>query len=273
MNKKAAIIAVICLAIPMTLLGINYTNVYFEHLYNSLIDSTPIGSVTPSTGVFTSMQVTNAPSNTNVQGSYYGWNETGGQGETDLYNNFGIGYVGGYRWYEVSPAGAKSEIASMDGSGNMTSTSFNGPLNGNATTATKAGALSATPSQCSGGTPISTGIQANGNANCTSVSSGPVIRTASLGTDSCSPPGSSYAVCVNTLSWGGGGFADTNYVATCNLVGLITGGGGSNSLLIDVQGPDTSYPPTTTTISVGITNNSSDSGTYASDVWCIGVHN
>ena len=57
--------------------------------------------------------------------------------------------------------------------GNTSTTFLAG--NGNALTAT---ALAATPTQCSGGTPLLSGIQANGNGNCTSGSGGPGTGTA-----------------------------------------------------------------------------------------------
>ena len=57
--------------------------------------------------------------------------------------------------------------------GNTSTTFLAG--NGNAVTAT---AFAATPTQCSGGSPIATGIAANGNANCTSAGGGPGSGTA-----------------------------------------------------------------------------------------------
>jgi hypothetical protein len=65
---------------------------------------------------------------------------------------------------------APATMAFLDATSSV-QTQLNGKLasGGNAATAT---ALAATPSQCSGGTPVATGIAANGNANCAAASGG-----------------------------------------------------------------------------------------------------
>lgn len=115
----------------------------------STIDSTPIGSISPSTGVFT----------------------------------------------------------------NLTASSLNGPLNGNATSATVASQLAATPTNCGLGIPAY-GISANGNALCTTGSGTYKVLFAST-TSTCSTGSSSYDTCPTQLFWPNGGFADTSYGVSC----------------------------------------------------------
>lgn len=101
--------------------------------------------------------------------------------------------------------------------------------------------------------------------------SGPVVQATHLGADSCIPGGDTYDTCSSTLTWPSA-FADTGYYATCNLVSPIMGSEGSNSLIWAIEGPSGADPPTTTTITVLVVNNTGQSGTYASDIYCIGVH-
>src|SRR5205085_3037264 len=71
----------------------------------------------------------------------------------------------------ASESSTVNSVALRDAFGNLTAITFNGNLNGNAASATTAGsagtatALAATPSQC-GANKFSTGIAANGDANC-----------------------------------------------------------------------------------------------------------
>ena len=178
----------------------NYTSMSAIRLNQSIIDSSPIGSTTPSTGAFTTLSAT-----------------------------------GGI-------------------TGNLT-----GSVTGNASTAS---ALAGAPGQCSGGTPVSTGIQASGTANCTAF---PAIIIGNKGSTSCSPAGSSFATCPDSITWRTGTFPNTNYEAVCNLQAPISGGGGSNALTV--------YPSaatSTTTLSVTVMNLTSDSGTTANDIVCYG---
>jgi hypothetical protein len=52
-NFLAALAFVV--GIPTALVAINYTNVEYTKISRSLVDNTPIGSLTPSTGVFTNL--------------------------------------------------------------------------------------------------------------------------------------------------------------------------------------------------------------------------
>lgn len=131
---------------------------------------------------------------------------------------------------------------------------------GNAGTAT---ALASVPTNCGSGNQ-SYGISANGNALCNPVVTAK-FQTTHKGSASCSPPGSSYASCSDSVTWPSA-FADTSYWPVCSLTGA-GGGGGSNSLLIYVA----SW--TTTTVTLTIQNNTSGSGTSSPDINCVGIHN
>lgn len=69
-----------------------------------------------------------------------------------------------------------SNIAISNPSGGTASIAVTGTVPA-ATTSTTATQLVTTPSQCSGSTPIATGIAANGNANCTAAGSGVLLKT------------------------------------------------------------------------------------------------
>jgi hypothetical protein len=54
------------------------------------------------------------------QGSYVGWNQTSGGGETDFICNQGGGSVGGFNWYTTSGSGSTlTQVMSLTGSGNL----------------------------------------------------------------------------------------------------------------------------------------------------------
>ena len=87
-----------------------------------------------------------------------------------------------------------TKLCSIDINGNATFASVSAPLTGNASTAT---ALASTPGQCSSGQ-YSTGIAANGNANCAQVAYGQLTGTPSI------PPAAS-----NDNTLGGGSPSST----------------------------------------------------------------
>lgn len=77
--------------------------------------------------------------------------------------------------FNVITGGTNTSAAMVVGTGASLSTSGAGTI-----AATTAAALAATPGQCTGMTPIATGIQANGNANCTGVPSAVALQTNSV---------------------------------------------------------------------------------------------
>lgn len=146
---KKVVFAIVCF---YALAAYGLTKMRSVAIVASTIDSTPIGSSSPSTGVFTT----------------------------------------------------------------LTASSLNGPLNGNATSATLAASatqLAAVPTNC-GTTNSAYGIDAHGNALCTTGIGTYKVLFAST-TSTCSTGSSSYDTCPTTLFWPSPGFADTNYGVSC----------------------------------------------------------
>lgn len=87
----------------------------------------------------------------------------------------------------------------------------------------------------------------------------------SKGSASCSPPGGSFQVCTDTITWNQA-FPDTGYTASCSLQSpVVAGDAGSNALQV--------YPhaaTSTTTLTVSVQNLTSDSTITANDIVCIG---
>lgn len=205
------------------------TTVTGQHIINSFIDSTPIGSTTPSTGSFTSISGStarvnaqlpaSAPLNTNM----LGWDSAAGIGESDFLNDSGLG-PGGFYWYWTNSShnhswSSSSPLMTLGSNGVLSTTggftttnggvvapsaafntlsgtltgSVNGNLNGNATTAS---ALNHTPAGCSGSGNVATSIAASGNLGCSHVA---VVR--STITNSCTTGSSSYSTCNLNGNW------------------------------------------------------------------------
>jgi hypothetical protein len=188
------------------------------------------------------------------QGAYVMWNLTNGTGETDFVNQRD-GSPGGFNWYNTGSGSIGSPIMSLNSSGALTASSFNGPLNGTATTA---GALSNTPSQCGSGS-YATGIQSNGNANCVPKQ----IVMALTGGQTCTTGGGTGAQCQSTYTWPSS-FPDTNYSASCT--GDNLSANGTPGAVIDIVGK------TMSGITVRITSTTSASQSFGG-IECIGVHN
>lgn len=92
-------------------------------------------------------------------------------------------------------------------------------ITGNAATAT---ALAAVPTQCSGSTPLASGIAANGNANCTSQSGGIDKYWNAAGCSfSADTNGQS---CSLSMTIPDGGFADANYWIHCQAYDAVSSG-------------------------------------------------
>lgn len=92
---------------------------------NSSIDSTLIGSTTPSNGRFTSHQATSNSGATvsGGQGAYTQWNNTS-QGETSFINQRGLSF-GGFYWYNAANSGALgSPIMTLSNGGVLTADTF-----------------------------------------------------------------------------------------------------------------------------------------------------
>ena len=93
---------------------------------------------------------------------------------------------GGSPAFSAVTAGINANALVM-GTGGSLSVSGTGSI-----AATTAAALAATPTQCSGGTPLATGVAANGNANCTAAGAQTIaagataLPTAAVSANSCS---------------------------------------------------------------------------------------
>lgn len=177
-------------------------------IFNSVINSTPIGMSSPAAGNFLGLSATNISASSveasgsptlplATQGAYLGWSHNG-LGEADFFSQNGTG-VGGFAWFNgasatqlmsLTPAGVLT-VATVDANlnGNVTGSligngtgTWNGPVNGNASSATVAASttgnsatatLAASATQLANSSPSqcatgATGIQPNGNANCIS---------------------------------------------------------------------------------------------------------
>jgi hypothetical protein len=198
MKKTFNVLIVVLVAFTLSALAM--TTVTGQRIINSLIDSTPIGNTTPSTGKFTSVTATSVGAATGgfglveagnqysggslVNGNWLAWNQTLA-GESDFVNQH-AGGSGGWGWYDTtSGASIGTNVATLSRTGvfsvgTVNSTTFNGNLNGNATSANTAGSagsantansagsanvLNSPVFNCGATTPA-TGIQTNGNANC-----------------------------------------------------------------------------------------------------------
>lgn len=116
-------------------------------------------------------------------------------------------------------------------------------LNQNTTgSASVALALATTPTQCSGATPVATGIAANGNANCTNASNGTVTSVATtspvsggtitgIGTISCPTCVTGSSLTSGELAFGSG----SQGIAVGNLTGDATTSGTSATKVIAIN--------------------------------------
>lgn len=152
-----------------------------------------------------------------VNGAWLEWNQsfpnTGTSvGETDFINQHATG-GGGFTWYDTTSATSSgSQIARLDGSGNLTLRSvvttagLTGSLSGNASTAT---ALAATPAVCPVGEAASA-ISSNGTPTC--------VWIAHTGNGSSCVTGSgSFSTCTSTVTWENA-FPDANYRMSCTII-------------------------------------------------------
>jgi hypothetical protein len=160
MKKTFNVLAVILISCTLAAWGL--TTVTGQHLINSVIDSTSIGSTTPSTGSFTALssfwsKVTSVPpSSLPSNQMVLGWNATSGGGEGDFVTNHGSGGQGGFSWFDTGVSqgnvwSASSPLMTLNKSGALATSGgfvtsstvtanggFFGNLNGNATSATTA---------------------------------------------------------------------------------------------------------------------------------------
>lgn len=158
-----------------TLRSVIITN---SSVMSSTVDSSPIGSSAPSTGMFTGVGINNYSQSTASQGGYIQWNHAA-VGETDFVNNRGAG-AGGFQWFNTTGVPG-SPLMTLNSAGTLSAVGgFSGSLSGNASSATNAtfatsagsagfasnaGALNTAPLACGANAPAY-GIQANGNALC-----------------------------------------------------------------------------------------------------------
>lgn len=167
----------------------------------------------PTTGVsFSTLYVTGAPLSYATQGTYINWNLTVGGGESDFVNSRGTG-SGGFQWYNAQSDGTVgAPIMTLDQNGVLTPI---GGLIGNVASATR---LASTPTQCPAGA-VLTGIQQNGNANCTNF--GASVQYA-FATGLCTTGNSTYSTCSGHVTWQAA-FSNNNYTAVCMGLGPSDG--------------------------------------------------
>jgi hypothetical protein len=195
MKQKIINVAIVVLAsLALTAWGLTTTT--GQHIIDSVIDATPIGSTTPSTGTFTTLNASTTkvnsslPATAPLNSNMIGWNSNLA-GDADYLNDSGTG-PGGFYWYYTNSArnhswSASSPLMSLWSNGQLNTTGgfstassvsasggFYGNLSGNATSATSANYASSAGSanvlnspvnNCAPNVPA-TGIQTNGNANC-----------------------------------------------------------------------------------------------------------
>jgi hypothetical protein len=172
--------------------SVAYITLLNTWIQNGKIDNSPVGSMTPSTGAFTTVSAgTSYIGSTafGAQGAYLAWNQgsgSGSSGGTNFVNNKGLG-TGGFQWYNTSTSSIGTLLLTLDQGGNLNASgdiysntagtsgsgtfhgSLTGNVNGNLTGSVTGNATTATylataiPGQCPGGqAPI--GIDHSGNA-------------------------------------------------------------------------------------------------------------
>jgi hypothetical protein len=250
--------------------GAGLTKIASAWFLSGMVDESPIGSVTPSTGAFTNItgplgQTTQDPawssqlmSNGGIlnvtQGGYILWN-IHGQGDMDFVDNFGLG-LGGFGWFASTTTAPGTALMTLGADGQLDAIGgYLGNLTGNASTAT---ALAASPTNC-GSNGIASGIAANGNAICnTSI---PLTQSVVVTSGICTTSGTAFSSCETTVSWPAA-FPDVQYAATCS-VGAATALGLTGTWIAS---------KTTTTIQVFIQNGDADAANAISvnEIDCIG---
>lgn len=203
--------------------GAGLTKIESSWLRASMVDSSPIGSVAPSTGAFTTVSASSLMSNGSTvgaaQGGYVLWNITTGTGEMDFVDNQGLG-VGGFGWFNTSTGTPGDALMFLDDTGLLTAKiGFHGSLTGNVTgnvtgnltgNASTASALASTPSNCGQGV-NAIGVNANGNAICSTH-----LTQSALITSVCTTPAQAFASCGNSFTWPSP-FGDASYAITCTV--------------------------------------------------------
>jgi hypothetical protein len=171
------------LILAASLAAVSYSKQSHVWLTNSLIDSSPIGVSSPSTGNFTAV--------TSGSGATSGGYGFSGHSVTDGLFSTGNGIVNIYA--------NNNNVLHLDGTNFAAST-----ITANASTAT---ALAADPGRCAAGQ-VSQGVNASGTSTCV-----PAVQSASaLG---CTTAASSFSTCTTTLSWPVA-YADTTYKVVCS---------------------------------------------------------
>jgi hypothetical protein len=191
------VVAVIALFGVIHAAAVNYTNQYYVHLFNSLIDNTAIGTTTPNVGRFTNTSVNNNDTTPTGQGMYNQWN-LNGTGEGDFITLRGTG-AGGFNWYSGSSIAAGTPLMHL----------------GTSTLNVPGITLANAPSNCSVGS--ASGIDVNGNAvGCSS--HGVVMAAVRFTTCTIASNGDTDQGCTSPSqqNWGVT-LPDTSYVAQCSL--------------------------------------------------------
>ena len=270
-------------------------------IFNSVINSTPIGMSTPAAGNFTavtassvtagSVQANGSPTfPLGTQGAYLGWSHNG-LGEADFFAQNGTG-VGGFAWFNTAAAtqlmslnqAGVLTVATVDANlnGNVTGNlvgngtgTWNGPVNGNASSATVAASTSgnsATATLAASATQLAaTPAQCGAGTFATGITAN--------GTANCTPTKTLFATtssvcttpsgsgsCTTTLTWPSPGFSSGVYIAICS--GVNASGAGTQGVVVNMSVTS----QTQTTVAVTLTNgtaNQENTATFGA-INCVG---
>jgi hypothetical protein len=273
-------------------------------IFNSIINSTPIGMTTPAAGNFLGLSAASVTAGSVLvngnptfplatQGSYLGWSHNG-LGESDFFSQNGTG-VGGFAWFNTSTAtqlmslneSGVLTVATVDANlnGNVTGNligngtgTWNGPVNGNASSATVASSTtgnSATATLAASATQLAatptncgSGVSAFGiaaNGNALCNSSTALSQAAIITSGICTTPSAGNTCTMGPISWSKS-FADTNYALSCTAAPP----GGSLALYVFAQNKTVSNFELV--LIQGQGNSASSSGVTTPEIDCTGIH-
>jgi hypothetical protein len=305
LKKKFGIPAwvTVCLffSAPMLVASVAYSGM---SIFNSVINSTPIGMSTPAAGNFTavtasivtagSVQANGSPTfPLGTQGAYLGWSHNG-LGEADFFAQNGTG-VGGFAWFNTAAATQLMSLnqmgiltvatvdANLNGNvtgnlvGNGTGT-WNGPVNGNASSATVAASTSgnsATATLAASATQLAatptncgSGVSAFGiaaNGNALCNSSTALSQAAIITSGICTTASAGANCTIGPISWSKS-FADTNYALSC------TAAPPGGDLAVYVFAQNKTVSNFELVLVQGQGNSASSSGVTTPEIDCTGIH-
>lgn len=242
--KKALAGIGVTLLVTVLLFGqhiTGYTTVFSEWVLNSLIDNTPIGSHTPSSGAFTT---------SSASGGFAG-NLTGNASTATT--------LAADPSFTCTPGSYPAGIVA-----NGNATNCQNSITGNSATTTQ---LAAAGSNC-GSTIPAYGIDANGNALCTTPSASILTQGLTISSGACTASGAETYCSITNQSWPVA-FVDSNYFTTCSFTGIPTGTGSHPGM----YGPYT-IAQTASQISVEVQAGSGSAGGNITSplIRCIGFH-